>query len=245
MGIEMPTRSKKIDEAVLLAAGLGTRLRPLTEKTPKPLLPLNGKTIIDHQLEYLAKAGMRRVAINIHHLGGMIKDRVGDGARYGLDVVYSEEPEILGTGGGLKQASRLLQGRPIVVLNCDALICADIGELTRFHIAGKSEVTMVLKKIDAVGNFTPVHIDSTGKVCAFGSGDHVFTGLQIVGNRFIEALPPVGTPACLVKDGYRRFLKDGIPISSFIYEGPWNDIGTPERLEQARRDYRSGGFSRG
>ena len=93
-----------IDQAMLLAAGLGTRLRPLTLTTPKPLLPLDGCTLIDHQLRYLASAGIGRVAINLHHLGEKIRAHAGDGSRYGLSIHYSEEPEILGTGGGVKRA---------------------------------------------------------------------------------------------------------------------------------------------
>ncbi|MBI2092402.1 MAG: nucleotidyltransferase family protein [Deltaproteobacteria bacterium] len=115
--------------AMILAAGLGTRLRPLTHKTPKPLLPVNGRPMIDFSLARVKKAGITNVIINLHYLGGQIKKYVGSGRRYGLKIRYLHEPKILGTGGGIKNAERFLNGGPFVVINSDTLIDIDLKKV--------------------------------------------------------------------------------------------------------------------
>lgn len=226
----------KIEKAVLLAAGLGTRLRPLTNTTPKPLLPLDGTLLIDHQIRWLSSYGVKEIAINLHHLGGMIKRHVGDGSRYGVKIFYSEEPVILGTGGGIRKAATLTGRAPFIVLNCDAIIDADLGKLTASHMQKNPAATMVLRRLSNGDDYTPVSIDDDGFVRKFGSGDYSFTGLQIVGPQLVDVLPPAGEVSCLVDDGYKKLLEMKALISSFIHEGYWNDIGTMERYELAKRD---------
>ena len=119
-------------KAMILAAGLGTRLRPLTDTTPKPLLPVAGTPLIVWNLLLLKRHGFQDVIINLHHLGSMIEQALGDGSRYGLRIVYSYEPVILGTGGGLKQAEPHFSGEPVLVLNGDTLVEIDLGALWPF-----------------------------------------------------------------------------------------------------------------
>jgi NDP-sugar pyrophosphorylase family protein len=103
-------------KAMILAAGLGTRLRPLTNTIPKPLLPIAGTPLIVWNLLLLKRYGFHDVVINLHHLGPMIEQAVGNGSRYGLRIIYSREPTILGTGGGLKQAEPNFSGESVLVL---------------------------------------------------------------------------------------------------------------------------------
>ncbi len=231
-----------IDRAMILAAGLGTRLRPLTLHTPKPMLPLDGAILIDHQLRYLAESGMKSVAINLHHLGERIRDHVGSGSRYGLEVNFSEEPELLGTGGGIKKAARFFGRRPFVVLNADALIAADIGDLIGHHLASGMPVTMAVKGIEGGDGYTPIEVGDDGTVKGFGSGEHFYTGLQVLGPEIFDALPPSGTPACLIEDGMKKLIERGGKIGTYAYEGYFNDLGTPERYEQAKVDVSTGRF---
>jgi len=233
---------KSIDRAMVLAAGLGTRLRPLTLNTPKPMLPLDGVILIDHQLRYLAESGMKSVAINLHHLGEKIRDHVGSGSRYGLEVNFSEEPELLGTGGGIKKAARFFGRRPFVVLNADALIAADIGDLIENHLASGMPVTMAVKGIEGSDGYTPIEVGDDGTVKGFGRGEHFYTGLQVLGPEIFDTLPPSGTPACLIDDGYKRLIERGGKIGTYAYEGYFNDLGTPERYEQAKVDVSTGRF---
>lgn len=232
--------SQSIRKAMLLAAGLGIRLRPLTLTTPKPLLPLDGICLIDHQLSYLAQSGIREVVVNLHHLGDKIKAHVGGGSQYGLTVTYSEEPEILGTGGGIKKAGHLFGTNPFIALNADALIDVDIGSLIARHFSSKASATMVVKTFGAVDNYNPVDIDMAGFIKGFGKGNHFYTGLQILGPEILTALPPSGTVSCLIRDGYEPLLKRDAPIAAFLYEGYFNDLGTPERYTQAKRDIENG-----
>ncbi len=233
---------KKIDRAMILAAGLGTRLRPLTLHTPKPLLPLDGTLLIDHQLRYLARSGMKSVAINLHHLGDRIRNHVDNGYRYGLEVNYSDEPEILGTGGGIKKAARFFGRKPFVVLNADALIAADIQALIRTHHESGAQVTMAVKRIEGDEGYTPLDVSEENSVRGFGCGKFFYTGLQILGPEIFDTLPPSGTQACLIEDGYKRLMERRGRIGAFVYEGYFNDMGTPERYEQAKVDVSNGKF---
>jgi len=236
----MPDR---IENAMLLAAGLGTRLRPLTLTVPKPLLRLDGSVLIDHQLNYLAAGGMTRVAINLHHLGHAIREHVGDGSKYGLEIFYSEEPEILGTGGGIKKAARFFGRSPFVVLNSDALTGTDIGKLTKQHLASDADVTMVVKEIGDGSDYNPLLVDADGRVTAFGEGVHFFTGLSVMGPAIFDALPPSGRKACLIEDGLKVLIERKGRIASHLYDGYFNDLGTPERYEQAKIDITNGVFT--
>lgn len=227
----------KIRKAMLLAAGLGTRLRPLTYKTPKPLLPLNGKRLIDYTIGFLARSGITEVMINLHHLGNQIRNYVGDGSNYGIQAHYSEELEILGTGGGIKKAEGFFGDEPFIALNGDSLLNVDLAALTAHHIKSGAAATMVLKPLSPNDTYKPVSIDDDGWVTGFnGDGSHFYVGLQVVNKELLERLPPAGTPSCLIEDGYTPLLADGGKVASFIYDGYFNDVGTPERYEQAKRD---------
>jgi NDP-sugar pyrophosphorylase family protein len=231
-----------IERAMILAAGFGTRLKPLTLTTPKPLLPLGETLLIDHQLRYLKKYGIRSVVINLFHLGEQIRRHVGNGSRFGLDINYSEEPEILGTGGGIKQAIRFFGRRPFVVLNADALLAVNIKKLIAWHLKTRSQATMSLKRISEGDAYTPIAVGKTGLVECFGKGDFFYTGLQILGPEIFDVLPPSGMSACLIADGYQELLRRGHNVGAFIYEGYFNDMGTPERYEQAKADIQHGAF---
>jgi NDP-sugar pyrophosphorylase family protein len=238
----MTMAEMKTKDAFLLAAGFGVRLKPITITTPKPLLTLGRGLLIDHQLMYLKKNGIKDVVINLHHLGDKIKSHVGDGARFGLAVRYSEEPEILGTGGGMAKAAKIIDRTPFIALNCDAIMVQDFTPVIRRHVEKEASATMVIRKAPPGEDFTGIDIDRDGNITAIGRGGYVFTGLQIIDQGMLDALPPSG-PSCIVADGYKKLLKDGLHISSYIYDGYWNDIGTKERYEKVLKDIETGVFS--
>lgn len=232
---------RKIDQAILLSAGLGIRLRPLTLATPKPLLPLNGCLLIDHQLRYLAKSGIKEVAINLHHLGEKIEAHAKDGSRYGLRIIYSREPDILGTGGGIKKAAGLLRSGPLLALNADALQDTDMRALTEHHFKAGAIATMAVKTADGE-DYNTVEINDEGMITGFGEGRHYYTGMQILEPEMIGTLPPAGNVSCLIKDGYMKLIGARRPIASFLHTGYFNDLGTPKRYERALRDIEEGIF---
>ena len=132
-------------KAMILAAGFGTRLRPLTDVTPKPLLPVAGTPMIVWNLLLLKRHGIQDVVINLHHLGAMIEQALGGGARFGMRITYSHEPVILGTGGGIKQAENSFGGEPVLVLNGDTLFELNLTSLLAFHQERDAAATLVLR----------------------------------------------------------------------------------------------------
>jgi NDP-sugar pyrophosphorylase family protein len=227
----------KLDKAMILAAGLGTRLRPLTFETPKPLLPLNSKRIIDYPLQLLVKYEIKEVVINLHHLGHLIREYVGDGERYGLKVQYSEEVEILGTGGGIKNAETFFGGEPFLAINADALLNVDLKDVAKRYFETHAAAAMVIKKLAPDDVYGRVDIDPQGFIKTLDDkGPYFYTGVQVVGPELLEVLPPAGQNSCLIKDGYRRLLASQKKVATVIYDGYFNDVGTPERYAQAQED---------
>ena len=120
-------------KAMVLAAGQGTRLHPLTEHTPKALVPVAGRPMIEYSLLLLRRYGIRDIIINLHHLGDQIENYLGDGKQLGLQITYSKEPELLDTGGGLLKAKPFLQDGTFIVINTDVLIDLSLSDLLAFH----------------------------------------------------------------------------------------------------------------
>ena len=223
----------KIERAMILAAGFGTRLRPLTNTTPKPLIEIGSEPIIVRNLRLLKKAGVKEVCINLHHLGAKIKKYLGDGKKLGLKIVYSNENKILGTGGGIKKAEAFLKQNPFFVINADVLIDIGLKKVAAMHFAKKAAATMVLRKLKRKEDYATISTDKKGFVKCFGDGGFMFTGVQILDPVIFKYLKK---PSCLIKDGYKRMLNDGLLIAFFPHRGYWNDVGTFDRLEAARRD---------
>lgn len=216
--------------AMILAAGLGTRLRPLTFKTPKPLLKVKGRALIDYNLELLKKAGIREVIINLHHLGGQIKRHVGNGRRFGLKVSYSNEPKILGTGGGIKKAEEFFKGGPFVVINADTLIDINLKKIIKYHLAKNAAATMVVRRLKKGEPYARLDIDKGGRLVRFGSGRYMYTGVQVLNSSIFKFFKKT---SCLIESGYKQFLANGLPVYTYLYKGYWNDVGTLERLREA------------
>ncbi|MBI2344113.1 MAG: nucleotidyltransferase family protein [Deltaproteobacteria bacterium] len=225
--------------AMILAAGLGTRLRPLTLTTPKPLLPVCGRPLIDYALQQLSAAGVTEVMINLHHLGEQIAEHIGDGHRFGLAVRYSRESTMLGTGGGLKAAESFLRNDPFLVVNGDTL-----SDLSLHHVLQRdgmpcdAAATLVVRRRPRTSSYTALDVAADGTLRAFGRGDFHYTGVMIGTSRLLAQLPP--GISCLVADGLRPLLAAGGRIMTYVHEGYWNDIGTPERYAAAQREWPAG-----
>ncbi len=234
-------------KAMVLAAGLGTRLRPLTENTPKALLLVNGRPLIYYSLKLLQKHGVREVVINLHHLGELVQKELGDGSRFGLHIHYSWEPEILGTGGGVKKAARFFEGESFLVLNSDVLIDLDLKALQRAHKRKKSLATMVVRERGPDSNFTPVWVGRSERIVGIGAEAPrktgvralMYTGVQYLEPGFLKDLP-YDREACLIRQGYQSVIAQGGRVGGYLYEGYWNDLGTLDRYRQAEEDLRSG-----
>jgi MurNAc alpha-1-phosphate uridylyltransferase len=220
---------------MILAAGRGERMRPLTDRTPKPLLPVAGKPLIVWHLERLARAGLREIVINHAHLGDQIEALLDNGSAWGLDIRYSEEPPgALETAGGIANALPLLGEDPFVVVNGDIYCDWDFGR-ARSALPRDDLAHLVL-----TGN--PVHNAggdfalNEGRVAADGMARLTFAGIGIYRPELFAAIER-GTSAKLAP--LLRVAMDADRVSGELHSGRWMDVGTPERLAELDAELRS------
>jgi mannose-1-phosphate guanylyltransferase len=228
--------------AMILAAGRGERLRPLTDTIPKPLVVVGGKPLVDYALECVARAGIRRVVLNLHHLGAMIRDHVGDGARYGLAVEYSVEEILQDTGGGIRDARRFLDGSTFVTLNADTIVDVDLDELVRFHREHGGLATMLLRKDAAMTKFGLIEIERGGRVgrflgqarpgCTEPLDAFMYTGVQVLEPAVFAYLQHAG-PFSITRLAYPAMLGAGEAIYGRRFDGAWITVGTPQEMADA------------
>jgi len=213
--------------AIILAAGRGERLRPMTDVLPKPQMEVAGQPLLFHHLEGLALAGFREVVINLAHLGGLIRDAVGDGSEWGLNVRYSEEPEgALETGGGIAKALPLLGSAPFLVVNGDTWTDFPFSRLRLLKCDYAHLVLVPVPPGKAHGDF---HLDGA-RIRNSGSPSHTFSGISVYNPRLFEGCPAGRWSIVpLLRETVERHF-----VSGELYEGSWHDTGTPESLERAR-----------
>jgi mannose-1-phosphate guanylyltransferase len=236
-------------KAMILAAGLGTRMRPLTDHCPKPLLPLLLQPILDHILAQLPRHGIRDVIINLHHHADQLARWLGDGSRWGVHLSLSFEPEILGTAGALKRVEPLLRDAPFLVLNADVLIDMDLQALWHWHCQRQALVTMVLRPDPAARSYGAVIVDADDRVCLINGrpSTHVpatgqemmFACVQVVDARVLEHIPP-DCFSMTTTDVYPALIERYAGVYGYRYTGYWMDIGAPERYLQAHWDLLDG-----
>lgn len=214
--------------AMILAAGRGERLRPLTDITPKPLLDIDGRPLIEHHLERLAAAGFREIVINLAHLGDMIRDALGNGSTWGLNIHYSPEPQgALDTGGGIYQALPLLGESPFAVINGDVFSQYPLARLRAIKCDHAHLVLVPNPAHNPEGDFK-LH---GGYIAPKGEPCHTFSGISVYNPRFFESAP--GGRFSIVP--MLRSAAALQQVTGEIYRGEWHDIGTLERLEALRR----------
>lgn len=235
-----------ITQAMVLAAGKGTRLRPLTDVLPKPLAEVAGVPLIRLALRQLRAAGVTRAVVNLFHLGGAIEAALGQEAE-GVALVYSTEEAILGTGGGIRRALRWLGTKPFFVVNADALQDVDLPALARAHHHSGAWATLALREDPDVLLHGPVGVDGSGRirrlVNAFDDGGathlRMFTGVHLMDHRSVDHLPD-GQESCIIRQGYAHLLRQGAPLHSHLHAGAFHDVGTPERWHHAQHQVMDG-----
>jgi NDP-sugar pyrophosphorylase family protein len=233
---------------MVLAAGFGTRLRPLTLTVPKALVPVADKPFLEHLLARLRAGGIREVVINLHHLGALIEQHVGDGTRFGLSVRYSREPAILDTGGGIKQAEPLLAGEPFLVANADSLLAVSLAELWDFHRAHGGIATLALRADPDAARYGLVEVDDDDRVRRIvglpeGTHAHGLRGFMFPGLHVLEpavfAHMEAGRAFSITRTTYPALLAAGLPIYGFETRARWINIDTPEAVVAADRALRT------
>jgi len=219
--------------AMILAAGRGERLRPLTDHTPKPLLAVGGKPLIVWHLERLARAGFREVVINLAHLGEQIPAALGDGASWGLKIRYSPEPPgALETAGGIARALPLLGPAPFLVLNGDIFCDWDPAAALDLDLDLKDRLAHLVLVDNPphhpTGDFT-LEVEADGRVGNQEAGRLTFAGIGIYAPALFAGLA-ADTPARLAP--LLRAAADAGRVSGERHPGRWVDVGTPERLHR-------------
>jgi MurNAc alpha-1-phosphate uridylyltransferase len=218
-------------KAMILAAGRGERMRPLTDRVPKPLVPVGGRPLIVHHLERLAAAGLREVVINHAHLGELIEAALGDGSRWGLAIRYSpESPAALGTGGGIHNALALIGDSPFVVVNGDVWTDFPYGRLTA--PPGLAHLVLVPNPAhNATGDFGL----EDGRVVP-DSRRLTFSGIGVYRPRLFAA----SAAGAFALGPLLRETAGRGEVTGEVYEGAWFDVGTLERLAEVEAFLRRG-----
>jgi mannose-1-phosphate guanylyltransferase len=242
-------RGRRI-RALVLAAGLGTRLRPLTAYTPKPLLPVRGAPILAHTLAQLAASGCEAAAVNLHHLGEQIQQSFGE-SHAGMPITWSQEPELLGTLGAFHPLKDFFAPADLVlVINGDSLAKWPLRKLIRKHLRSQDRATLLLTSRAAPSAFGGgVGVDRTGQIQSFRPGDAergevarrcVFAGAHVFSPKLLGRVGP--GKADIVRDLYGPLLQEGERIGSLVTGRRWHDLGTPQRFLEAELDCARGGW---
>lgn len=227
---------------MILAAGLGIRLRPLTLLAPKPLIKLHGKFLITYTLDYMAQAGVKKIAINTHYLADQIPKALGDNYK-GIPIFYLYEPEILGTGGGLKNACEHVLGfeEPIFLMNSDISIDLDLKGFLAAHEKIKPAATLLLKSVTRKKDFVEIGTDNQGYVRSMiglipYSGpkllERLFCGTHLISPEALKQFPKQKSFSII--DGfYVPLIKAGFKILGVEQAGTYSDLGTLDAISRA------------
>ncbi|HEX8140247.1 MAG TPA: NDP-sugar synthase [Pyrinomonadaceae bacterium] len=221
--------------AMILAAGYGTRLWPLTEDRTKPAIPFLGRPLVGYVAEYLARHGFRDVVVNLHHRPESVRASLGDGSRFGVRLEYVEEPVILGTSGALDNARHLLEGDTFVVINGKIVTDIDLTEALAAHKSSGALATLVLRPNPLRERFSVVETRDR-LVTGFGGmpesdnapeGDVplMFTGIQILEPRIFSHIPR-GVFSHSTTDVYPQAIRAGESILAHVAEGRWYELST-------------------
>lgn len=218
---------------MLLCAGLGTRLRPLTNERPKPLVPLLGRPIAAYALDRLAQVNVRSVVANTFHLGDRVQPSLDPFTRaLGMSLECVHETVLLGTGGGIRNALDRLGDEPFVVFNGDVLAAPDLARALALHHESGARMTMILREDPAADALGSIEVTDEGRVVRIlnegpASTAHarkcMFTGVYVLSPDVRDDLPENG---CIVRHSLRRWLARGDRVSAIVDDGPWFDLGT-------------------
>lgn len=232
--------------AMVLAAGLGQRMRPLTLLRAKPVLPVLNRPLLHWTLERLARAGVREAVVNLHHLPETVVEAVGDGRRFGLRVRYSREERILGTGGGPRAVRGLLGAAPVLLVNGDVLFELDPRLLLERHARSGARATLALRSNP--GGYSPVVTDRRGRILAIAdrpapaSGAvSMFASVHVIDPALLERLPEGVSDS--VRDLYIPLLAQGAVLHGVRSRGAWYDLGRPSLYRDAQLRLLPGGRS--
>ena len=223
-------------KAMILAAGMGIRLRPLTLIRPKALVPIANRPVIEIIIEYLKKQGVTEVVVNAHHLSHHMVEYLDGGKRFDMPIEVRVEPEILGTGGGIRNTSDFWGDEPFLVINSDIVTDLDLSGAINFHKKTGNIATLILHDHEP---FNKIKIDENSTVVeiSYGcqKGGLAFTGMHVISPGLLGYIP-AGVYYDII-ECYRRLIHSGVPIGAYLAHGfYWRDIGTLDDYVLANRE---------
>jgi mannose-1-phosphate guanylyltransferase len=226
-------------KAMVLAAGLGLRMRPLTLLRAKPALPVLDRPLLEFTFERLANAGVRDVVVNLHHLPESVVGAIGPGRRHGLRIRYAREREILGTGGGPRAVRDFFGREPFLLVNGDVFFDFDLRALVARHRASGALATLALRPLHDPRAYSAVVTDRRGRILSIAGRPRrargtvsMFASVHVLDPRLLERLPP--GPSDSVRDLYTPLLAEGAHLAGVRCTGAWYDFGRPSLYRDAQ-----------
>lgn len=238
-------------KAILLAGGKGTRLRPLTLHTPKPIVPIFDRPFLQYQIDLLRQVPeIDEIVLSLNYQPRRIEEVFGDGSDLGVHISYVVEPQPLGTGGAIKFAAGQYKGEPLVVFNGDVFTSVDLPAVLALHRERKAQATIVLTPVDNPAAYGLVQTDAEGNVREFLEKpspdqitcDTINAGIYVLEPDSLDRIP-ADTVFSIERGYFPSLVADKATFVAYVYRGYWIDIGTPEKYRQAHRDIMDGRFA--
>ena len=234
---------------MILSAGLGSRLRPLTADLPKPLVPILNRPLLWYLIVSLRAAGIHEIVINLHYRGEQIRTWLGGGESLGVEVTYSQESELLGSAGGVRRVRDFFGDEPALIIHGDILFDVDLREVIQYHLCRNAQATVVLHPAYHRYSYGVIRVNAHGDISQFVDqqapwvsgplSDTVFTGVQILDPAVLDAIP-AECVATLTADVYPHLLTRAWRFYGYVMQGYWSDLGTPRRYWEANMEIVSG-----
>ncbi len=235
---------------MLLAAGIGTRLRPLTELRPKPVVPVANRPLAGFAMEHLARSGIRQIVANTHPMPELVEQTLASSCPLGVSLSFSREGTLLGTGGGLRRARPLFDDAtaPVVVMNGDTLFAPALDRAMELHMERGAVATMILRRTADPERFGAIGLGPEGRVTTLLGAPEgrrvdellMFTGVHILAPEAFDAMPESG---CVIRSAYRRWVDAGELVLGVVDDSPWADLGTVSEYHRLNLALASGEFT--
>ncbi len=237
---------------ILLVGGFGTRLKPLTSESPKPMLPVAGLPVTEHQILAAKKAGVHTLVLATSYLSEVFTPYFGDGSRWGIKILYAVEKEPLGTGGAIRNAAQMLDlvnlgDEPIVIFNGDVLSRHSIADQITFHQSKSADATLHLIEVEDARAFGCVPTDADGRVTAFLEKmdnpvtNSINAGCYVFHPSVLDRIP-LGEVVSIERETFPALVESGRPVFGYKEQAYWLDVGTPAALFKGSRDLISGDY---
>lgn len=234
-------------KAMVLAAGVGSRLDPLTSQLPKPLVPVANRPVMEHLLALLKKHGFCDIVSNLHYMPEEIRQYFGDGSRFGLKIDFRYEKELSGDAGGVRACRDFFAGETFIVLMGDLLTDADLSAVLKIHKAKKALATIGLKQVEDVSQFGVALTNKDGFITGFQEkpsneealSNLASTGIYVFEPEIFDHMPQTGSLG-FGRQLFPQLVEDGLPVLGAKIEGYWTDVGTIKQYKQSNFDALAG-----